>query len=225
MSKITVVTSQCQRCIRVVQWWRRCYIFLPDSSPICERFRNFFLLILLWTKLSGLNFGLLMTIGPICYLWGKKLGWCYAFYRKITIALHYLLDLTRVVLVTWSVGPNWWLVNIFYHWKWTTLGSDLLQVVCMVCQTSMVHSVNDVLLVSVVKYANGSTVWSKGPQNKYDPRLGLFTPEKLVPNLLFKWVKVHSIGQHYLSNFIFDLGRTCSAIHQTKMLSRQYLYH
>ena len=38
--------------------------------------------------------------------------------------------------------------------------------------TSTVHSVNDTPLVSMVKDTNRPTVWSDGPQNKYDPVLG-----------------------------------------------------
>ena len=34
----------------------------------------------------------------------------------------------------------------------------------------MVHSVNDISLVSIVKYTDGSTVWTDGPRNKYDQR-------------------------------------------------------
>ena len=34
---------------------------------------------------------------------------------------------------------------------------------------SMVHSINDCLLVSMVKDTDGPAIWSDGPRNKYDP--------------------------------------------------------
>ena len=35
----------------------------------------------------------------------------------------------RIILVLWSIRPNCLPIVIFYHWKWTTLGLYLLQVI------------------------------------------------------------------------------------------------
>ena len=49
------------------------------------------------------------------------------------------------------------------------MGSFLLSVIWVVHWTSMVCSVNDIPLVSMVKYTDASTIWSDEPRNKNDP--------------------------------------------------------
>ena len=66
-----------------------------------------------------------------------------------------------VVLVSWSIG-------IIYHWKRTALGLYLFRVTWVVCQTSIIHWVNDTPLASIAKDTDGPTVRSDGQRNKYD---------------------------------------------------------
>ena len=42
-------------------------------------------------------------------------------------------------------------------------------------RSSLVHSVNNTQLVSMVKDTDGPTVWSDGPRKKYDPKLMPFS--------------------------------------------------
>ena len=53
--------------------------------------------------------------------------------------------------------------------KRTPQGLYLLRVIWLVHRTSVVLSVNDSPLVSMVKDTDSLAVWSDGPWNKYDP--------------------------------------------------------
>ena len=65
------------------------------------------------------------------------------------------------ILVPGSVGLNCCSVSIFYCRK-RTMG-----VIWMVCKTNVVYSLNDASLVSMVKDADGLTVWSDWEVNHF----------------------------------------------------------
>ena len=77
----------------------------------------------------------------------------------------------------------------------------------MVYWTSMAHSVNDILLVSMVKDTDGPAIWSDGPRNRYDPEMNLSKNDEFV----LKWgdsrIILRIIGKQALS-MGFCIGRS-----------------